>query len=248
MPIDYPFYRCVRPGADGDYAEGGRGEYVTHPDYAPDATHYLRAFYLLQGDLLRLFEYVEPADANEGTYSYRCLELLLRACGEVEANCRAILDANGFVGPGRLTMKHYHALNATHHLSSYRVRLPVWTGRNAVRRPFATWSQGTGLAWFKAHHSGKHNRHAEFANARLGHVLDAIAGVVALLASQFITHDFGPGSRVMSIEGGPAGGFEHAIGGYFEVRFPDDWAADERYEFSWQALKQDGHPFRQLSF
>jgi hypothetical protein len=96
MPVPRPYFRCVRPGHDGEYSEGGRSNYILHPNYAPDATHYIRAFSILQGDLTKLFEYIEPADSNEGTYSYRCLELLLRACGEVEANCKAILEQNGY--------------------------------------------------------------------------------------------------------------------------------------------------------
>ena len=57
--------------------------YVMHPKYAPDAGYYHRAFAILQGDLTRLFEYIEPSDANESTYSYRALELLLRACDAI---------------------------------------------------------------------------------------------------------------------------------------------------------------------
>jgi hypothetical protein len=34
-------------------------------------------------------DYVEPADQNLNTYSFRIHELLMRACIEVEANCKA---------------------------------------------------------------------------------------------------------------------------------------------------------------
>ena len=247
MPESRPFFRCVRPGVDGQYEEGGRWMYVLHPHYAPEATHYLRAFSILQADLLRLFQYVEPADANETTYSYRCLELLLRSCGEVEANCRIILEQNGYGLNQQLNMSDYRKLNPTHRLSSYQVRLPVWTGEHAVRVPFADWATGGSPAWFKAHHGGKHNRHSEFAKASLGNVVDAVAGVVALLSAQFITHDFGPMSRMLSVESGNDG-FEQAVGGYFEVSFPTDWSVEQRYDFDWQVLQKDPAPFQQLSF
>ena len=247
MAVNLPFFRCVRPGVDGDYSEGGRWMYVTHPKYAPDATHYLRAFSILQGDLLKLFESIEPADANEGAYSYRCMELLVRSCGEIEAHCRAILGANGYAASGRLTMNDYRKLNSTHRLSSYRIRLPVWTGANAVRNPFAAWDDAMkNPAWFEAHHGLKHNRYSEFPGANLGHVVDAVAGVVALLAAQFITHDFGPMSLGLSIEG--SDDYEDAIGGYFRVRFPTDWPEDQRYAFDWSILKTNANPFGQLAF
>jgi hypothetical protein len=220
--------------------------YVRHPDYAPDALHYLRAYTLLQDDLLKLFEYVEPADANESTYSFRCLELLLRACGEVESNCRVILDANGFVTPNQRLMEHYKKLNTTHHLASYSVRLPVWTGGRSVRQPFAAWQSGGTLPWFKAHHGGKHNRHAEFPSANLANVVDAVAAVVVLLAAQFLTDDFGP--MYWTSETGPGDGFEYAIGHYFQVKFPTDWAPAECYEFEWEAIQTEATPFRRLSF
>ena len=143
-------------------------------------------------------------------------------------------------------MDHYRKLNPTHRLASYRVRLPVWTGLNAVRQPFAAWDHDKVPGWFKAHHGGKHNRHSEFPSASLRHVVDAISGVVALLASQFITHDFGP--MLLAMEGGPPDGYEHAIGGYFEVKFPGDWPEQECYQFDWETLKQNAKPFRQLSF
>jgi hypothetical protein len=232
---------------DGDYLEGGRWMYILHPLYAPDATHYLRAFSILQGDLLRLFEYIEPADGNEATYSFRCLELLIRACGEVEANCRVILEQNGYAGGGRWTMKDYVKLEKTHRLSSYRVRLPVWTGAHGTRQPFADWKSSPTLPWFQAHHSAKHNRHTEFNTANLGHAIDAVAGVLVLLSAQFITHDFGPVVRTISLESEDPE-FEDAIGGYFRVGFPNDWSTAECYNFDWQALRTDRAPFATLTF
>lgn len=247
MSINRPFYRCVRPGLDGHYSIGGRWMYGTHPEYAPDAVHYIRAFEVLQQDLLRLFEFIEPGDDNEPTYSYRCLELLTRSCGEVEANCKAILNANGYSKTGDLKMPDYRRLEATHHLSSYRVRLPAWRGIRSVRQPFAKWANSESPIWYQDYHGGKHNRHQEFPKANLGNVVDAISGVVALLAAQYYTFDFRPQGLGTSI-GRPTDGFEQAIGDYFEVRFPTDWSLAERYDFNWQLLEGDPQPFVQLSF
>ncbi len=221
--------------------------YVTHPLYAADAVHYVRAFEVLQQDLLRLFEYIEPGDDNEATFSFRCLELLMRACGEVEANCKAILGANGYSKNGDLKMPDYRELEATHHLSSYYVRLPAWRGIRSVRRPFEEWANGGSPQWFRDYHGGKHNRHQEFPKANLGNVIDAMSGVVALLAAQYFTFDYRPQGIGTSI-GQPSDGFEQAIGDYFEVKFPTDWSTAERYDFNWQILEKQPQPFAQLSF
>lgn len=247
MPISQPFFRCVRPGIDGHYSEGGRWMYVTHPLYAADAVHYIRAFEVLQQDLFRLFEYIEPGDDNESTFSYRCLELLVRACGEFEVNCKAILGANGYSKKGDLRMPDYRKLEATHHLSSYQVRLPGWRGTRSVRQPFAEWAGGRSPQWFQDYHGGKHNRHEEFPKANLGNVVDAMSGVVALLASQYFTFDFRPQGLGTSI-GQPRDGFKQAIGNYFEVKFPADWLDDECYDFKWPSLEKQPQPFAQLSF
>ena len=243
MTVKRPYFLCVRPDVHG-YYDTGNQEYILDPRYAPDARHYIRAFLILQQDLQRLFEFIEPADANGSTYSFRALELLLRACGEVEANCRAILDANDYV-PGKWpTMTDYRKLDATHRLSSYSVRLPVWTGDHSVRTPFEAWKSPKGLLpWYTAHHGGKHNRHEEFPGASLNNVVDAVAAVVVLLASQFCLYDFATTTRLTVRRGGEN---KPAIGDYFEVCFPNDFPAEDRYEFLWHLLQQEPEPFQKL--
>ena len=100
VPVDHPYRRTCRQFVDGHYTEGGRGQYMIHPKYAQAPEHYVRAFLILLKDLRELFDYVEPADANLACYSYRIHALLLRACVDVEANCRAILAENGYSRPG----------------------------------------------------------------------------------------------------------------------------------------------------
>src|ERR1051325_6627811 len=95
MAISRPYRRTCRQFLKGDY--GQNGNYVSHPKFAQSPSHYVRGFILLLKDLQGLFDYVEPADTNLSTYSYRIHSLLLRACVEVEANCKAILRANGYI-------------------------------------------------------------------------------------------------------------------------------------------------------
>jgi hypothetical protein len=222
--------------------------YALHPKFAQSPEQFIRAFLLLQKDLHELFDFVEPSEQNLGCYSYRIHELLLRACVEVEANCKAILGENGYPkAASDLTMNDYSKLETTHRLSRYRVRVPIWHGAGADRQPFHQWSQGKSLAWYQAYNRTKHDRHAAFQDATFEHLVDAVCGLVALLSAQFHTHDFAPSDWALTV-GGLNDGMESAIGGYFRVAFPSDWPADDRYEFDWKAIKDEPDPFQELTF
>ncbi len=246
MPVAKPFKRTCRQLADGSYQSSGNGQYVRHPLFAAAPQQYIRAFEIVQKDLLELFDYVEPSDINKPCYSYRIHELHTRACIEIEANCTAILSENGYVRAGDWNMSDYKKLEATHHLSSYQVRLPTWHGSDHTRTPFAGWKAGAPLPWYQAYNQTKHSRHENFHLGNFGVLLDSVCGLVALLASQFINDDFGQNYIVTEL--GPGDGFEYGIGGYFLIRFPDDWPAGERYSFDWQTLKNDANPIQTLTF
>lgn len=68
MPVTRPFRRTFRQLADGTYRDSGNGQYVTHPKYAVAPGQYVRAYLLLQKNLLELFDYVEPSDVNLSCY------------------------------------------------------------------------------------------------------------------------------------------------------------------------------------
>lgn len=248
MAVHRPYRRTCRQFADGRYEEGGRWQYVLHPKYAKSPEQFIRAFLLLQEDLQRLFQYVEPADTNLPCYSYRIHELLLRSCVEVEANCKAILTENGYQRAGDWNMTDYCAIERSHRLSSYRIRLPFWDGNESIRRPFAAWAGGgTHLEWYGAYNQVKHDRHSSFQRATFQNAIDAVAGLAVLVSAQFITHDFAPGPWLLALEG-PHDGTESAIGGYFRVEFPKDWPQDERYDFRWQDLANEEDPFQQYPY
>jgi len=64
MPVSKPYRRTIRQFIDHHYAEGGRWKYIRHPRFATEPEHYVRAFAIIQKDLLELFDFVEPADTN----------------------------------------------------------------------------------------------------------------------------------------------------------------------------------------
>lgn len=148
VSVAKPFFRTCRQHADGSYENAGQGRYISDPRFAIAGPQYVRAFLLIQKDLLELFDYVEPADQNLDCYSYRIHELHMRACIEIEAHCKAILSENGYVNPNKTpewwNVADYRKLNPTHHLSSYEIRMPLWHGVKSIRKPFDAWTaQGT---------------------------------------------------------------------------------------------------------
>jgi hypothetical protein len=226
--IKKPYRRTARPFMNGNYP-WGPGTYIRHPRFAQEPEMYVRAFRLLQKDLEHLFEYIEPGDDNLKCYSFRVNELLLRACVEVEANCKAILRENCYPEERWWTMADYRKINGSHHLSAFEVKLPYWHGEQRIRRPFGPWASDEKLEWHGAYNATKHDRREGFKKATLEHAIDAVCGVLVLLSAQFATEDFSLTDTLVGDK--PAEGFEYAIGNYFVVRYPDDWPLAERYDF-----------------
>jgi|NGEPerStandDraft_6_1074524.scaffolds.fasta_scaffold85377_1 hypothetical protein len=256
MSVTRPYYRTCRQFSDGSYSEGGRWRYIVHPKYAKSPQHYVRAFLLIQKDVQALFDYVEPADANLKCFSFRIQELLFRACVEVEANLRAIILENGYEKKNKkghdlnLNIKDdYVKLENTHRLSSYKAKVPLWHGSKSIRIPFENWGpEHPSPAWYRAYNKSKHDRYNEFEGATFEQMIDAVCGLFVVLSSQFHTQDFAPGASHLVTEDQVGDGMENGIGDYFRVYFPDDWPADDRYEFDWETIKNDQNPFRTIDY
>ncbi len=254
MGLAKPYYRTARQFTDGRYANGGCWRYIEHPDFAARPSHYVRAFELLQDDLKELFKFVEPSDANLGTYSFRTLEMLLRASIEVEANCKAILNANTYAKKGRdLNISDYARLEFSHYLSQYKVKMPYWTGTMSTRQPFKSWASTTGtpgqqpLDWYQRYNRSKHDRAGALSVATLEAVIDAVAGLFVLLTAQFLNIDFAPGASFLAIHG-INDGFEDGLGGYFRVAYPSSVPMGERYDFDWDQVVAAADPFERFDY
>jgi hypothetical protein len=245
MPIYKPYHNTVRQFVDGEYSEGGRSRYVRHPSYARRPSDFIRLFLLIQKDLETLFVYVEPADQNLDTYSFRLYELLLRCCTEVEANFKEIFRANTYRHVGRYDITHYAKIDRSHYLSGYEIKMPYWFGQ-ASRKPFVAWNAGHSLVWYQAYNSIKHDRAQNLKEATLDHVVDAFCGLAALLAAQFYDYDFGPRDDLLSL-GGIDDGHETGIGNYVRVKYPNI-PLDDRYEFDWPKLEGHPDPFGKFNY
>jgi hypothetical protein len=121
---------------------------------------------------------------------------------------------------------------------------------HGVRIPFSSWGpSGGNLTWYDAYNDTKHDRHTQFNQANFGNLLEAVAGLVALLSSQFCDYAFeGPYVAQFVDDAYRGDGFETATGKYPRVKYPTDWPENERYEFDWEKIKNDPYPFQSLQF
>lgn len=249
MSIKKPFHRNYRPMKPGENYGSNNRAYIRDEQYAQNAEHYIRAFLIIQADLIKLFEFIEPSDVNLKTYSFRIHELLMRTCIEIEANFKAIFKENIYSptnsdGRNRIekhwNINDYEKINVTHRLSDYTAELPIWKGKNKRWQPFGMWITEKRLIWYQAYNKSKHDRLHSFEEANLENLLSAFSGLFILLSSQFRTETFSPGPKAL-------GGFLSdsgskpivGIGGYLVVEFPKNWEENELYDFDWATLREE---------
>ena len=252
MAVNTPYRRIIRPVGPGthathEYVRGSFDEsYLFDPDYAPGRAQTIRAYHLLEKDLIRQFEYLEPADDNLQAYSHRLYELLLRASTEFEANCRAILQANRYKKRNNWTIGDYCNVNNSSRLSEYEVRIAIWREENKILHPFKDWASSKSLSWYREYNAVKHSRCKHFPKANLRNVLCAVSGLLAVLFSQFYVLCLRAHAPVAMYQIDD-GWFLHDDS-VFAVKPPQGWEADEFYDFDWAALRGQADKFAEFPF
>lgn len=235
-----PFKRTFRP----NNAIQPR-TYLHDEDYAKDKNHYIRSYLIIQEDLKKILEFVEPCNKNLNSYSLRIQELFLRTCVEVESNFNAILLDNNYKSKKQLTIHDFFKVNKTHYLSDYKVYFPFWDQGKKVFRPFRDFKKGHFLSWYSAHQKVKHDKYRNFHHANLKNLINSVCGLLVLLSSQFYIFDFMTGS-FMWLESDLKKPTD-ALGGFFSIQFPN-WPKKSLYEFDWEELKNTEDKFNTLSF
>lgn len=249
MGLKTAFKRTCRPFLDNTYTTSGQWMYLTHKDYAESPETFIRAFFLLQKDILELFNYIEPSDINIKTYSHRIHELFLRCCVEIEANCKAILRENGYPKTKNWTINDYRKIEQSHYLSQFEVKLPNWEGSKNTRAPFISFKSDQSPTWYNSYNATKHDRHINFSQANFENLTDSFCGLAALLASQFADHDFSPGGDVLVVSHTPnTDGFFGGIGDYLLIRYPKRIPESERYDFNLSQNDYRSHIFNRFKY
>ena len=254
MGITKPYYRIIRPlhPQDPDICAAAydwywERDFPADPRYANDRQELWRAYMLIEKDLLRLFEYVEPTDDNIEIYSHRTYELLLRAATEFETNCKRILESNGYSRRKNLNTKDYFKIHKSSKLGDYAIFMTVWFPKKKLLKPFQAWADGnSSLSWYQSYNLVKHDRNREFPKASLENVLMAVAALYIILFSQFVFVI----DRHLSVHVDLVNYEECTIsqpGHIFEV-MPPRWSEDEIYDFDWEEIKGDSWPFARFPF
>lgn len=261
MTIKKPFhrnYRKIKKGANSEYSDWA---YIVDHDYAKDPEHYTRAFSIIQSDLLKLFEFIEPSYKNKSTYSFRIHELLIRTCIEIEANFKAILHENKFTPEfkrgskegelrpdNKWNINDFKLVNKTHHLDDYSVEFPFWKGKDNVRKPFLEWKDKPTLTWYDDYNQSKHNRLDKFQVAKFENLILAFSGLFVLLSSQFKTESFSTGGQSLGISTASYYKGEFGLGGFLMIKFPNDWKEEEMYDFDWSTLESKQNRFDKIDY
>lgn len=248
--LQKPYYRIFRPGVSPE-------TYIDEPQNASNRLQLSRSYLLLEEELKTIFNYIEPCDENLETYSMQLYALLLRACTEVELNCKLILQAN-HQPPNRrhYTMYDYKKIEQSSKLSKYIVKLRWRKSQGdtidytpSEFHPFEEFGMNDAHSpsWYQAYNAVKHNREQKFENANLCNCLNAIAGVLVLLYSQFgpmCIETFGSNLPWINWDNLYLDPIDANI--LFELVPPDlsEWPEEEQYGFNWtKADSETQHEF-----
>lgn len=246
MAIHKPYHRIYRPMVEGKDEWG----YLQDREYAIDPAHYTRSFLIIQEEIKKLFEYIEPADQNLNTFSFEIYQLLLRTAVEVEANFKAILRENKYTSPSNnFNINTYKKVNISHHLDAYSAEFPIWRGEKKIFTPFKAWENGGKLEWYNAYNSCKHDRVKNLHLASFENLLNAFCGLFILLSAQFGKHGYEPGPVLLSL--GPGESYyeqRFGIGDYLMIHHPKNWGAEDLYDFNWNELKGTDNRFAKFDY
>ena len=203
---------------------------------------------LILRDLNELFDYIEPCDDNLQTYSHRIYELFLRAATEFETNCKGVLKANDYSGPREekdWSIKDYFKVARPTRLNEYKICFLRWA-TNHEFEPFVEWnpSRRETLSWYDSYNKVKHDRFTNFHKASLENLMNAIAGLLCILHSQF-----GDGMAEVGFNGIETSSIDESVveTELFTIHAPH-FPEAEQYEFIWDTLKKTHNPVNSYTF
>lgn len=131
-------------------------------------------FLLLEEDVVRIARFIEPHQANFGSYSIELAKALLAIGAETDVVCKLLVKSR--LGKEVDNMGECRKL-----ISADLPELPelvVDVPRYGLQlRPWGAWRDGSKTQWWNAYTNLKHDRSGAFTQANLGNVLDALAGL-----------------------------------------------------------------------
>ncbi|PIY96330.1 MAG: hypothetical protein COY66_04250 [Candidatus Kerfeldbacteria bacterium CG_4_10_14_0_8_um_filter_42_10] len=240
MSIKKPYYRIAR-------VESGT-EYILDRRYAPDRFTLIQSYQLIENDLKKILEYIEPVDENMHVFSHRLYELLLRSATEFETNCKGILNANGYKKRGNLDITDYRKINKATRVSEYQIKMNFWYPVVKIIMPLSDWSKSQSLNWYKNYNLVKHDRVNYFSLAKLENVIYAVASVLIILYSQFNEYAFNPYNDETMLVQKDKDDFWYGANSLFNIKPYENWSAPDQYYFAWPAIETTESPFEKYAF
>lgn len=136
-------------------------------------------FLALEGDLVQLSRYLEPATGNFSAYSLELARILITAAAEVDVVSKLLCKKVSPNSKAR-NIQQYRETVLPHHpeLAVAVVDLPKF---GLTLRPWDEWTHNATPYWWQAYNQVKHQRNDFFANASLKNALNAVSGLFVLL-------------------------------------------------------------------
>jgi hypothetical protein len=161
-----------------------------------------RAYELLGNDLMKIFAFVEPSEANKDCFGHEIYQLLLRVCTEFESVCKLAKIRLGHTdNPEKWNIKNYSKLNdltvGRGVLSDYKFFFTELNSKIGIQPLKSFINSNIDDApikpeFYDAYNSVKHDRKKNFQRANLWSLLHAYAGLTAAMYWQGIeTNLFG---------------------------------------------------------
>lgn len=148
-----------------------------------------QALRILIDKLDELFLYIEPSVSGLSSFGHKSRELLILACTEVENQWTSLLrKANARPSNGRnYNTNDYIKLLDVAGLDEFVINFKHYEDLQNLQ-PFYGWSDSQptrSLAWYDSYNKTKHDRNSSFDEAKLQHVINAVAANVIMFCVRF---------------------------------------------------------------
>jgi len=173
-----------------------------------------------------VLQFVAPSCDNFHCHSSRIAMLFIRTCVEIESCFKSILSENHVSKNRQKNISDFSRVELSHSLSRFSARIHGWHQPSFTFLPFQDWTSAVNLAdgkapspsWYKAYGKVKHNILETHKYGTFENLCHAIAGLHALLVSQFGHDGWGPNRGSIGFYHAPE--YECVVGDVVEVRFP----------------------------
>jgi hypothetical protein len=168
-------------------------------------------FEVIDEELHSFSRHVEFAEGNLATYGVTLLRLYLSIGSETDVVAKLLCQRIGATLPERPNMDHYRKFLSPQYPYLSAVKITVRPMAYEIA-PWQAWQEDKNPDWWQKHQLVKHQRHQNFADANLGNVLHAAAGLLVFLVywhqPELWALKITPALEVFGIEGiGRVGGF-----------------------------------------